>query len=102
MICDAETRADETGSPRTPTSIEMTPTWPFQHKRSMQHLRKPETCLRELSPPFAAALVEYLLVKMHEMGTNVERPNLYPRLFKLVFGSVSLIPVENEQMQRSH
>ncbi|KAL9917178.1 transcription-associated protein Nipped-A isoform 1-T1 [Glossina fuscipes fuscipes] len=54
------------------------------------------------SPLFATVLVEYLLGKMHEMGTNVERSNLYLRLFKLVFGSVSLFPVENEQMLRPH
>ncbi|TMW44508.1 hypothetical protein DOY81_004448 [Sarcophaga bullata] len=54
------------------------------------------------SPLFATVLVEYLLGKMHEMGTNVERSNLYLRLFKLVFGSVSLFPVENEQMLKPH
>ncbi|XP_013100353.2 transcription-associated protein 1 [Stomoxys calcitrans] len=56
----------------------------------------------QTSPLFATVLVEYLLGKMHEMGTNVERSNLYLRLFKLVFGSVSLFPVENEQMLRPH
>ncbi|XP_046866072.1 transcription-associated protein 1 [Drosophila willistoni] len=54
------------------------------------------------SPLFATVLVEYLLGKMEEMGSNVERSNLYLRLFKLVFGSVSLFPVENEQMLRPH
>ncbi|XP_041565949.1 transcription-associated protein 1 isoform X6 [Drosophila elegans] len=54
------------------------------------------------SPLFATVLVEYLLDKMEEMGTNLERSNLYLRLFKLVFGSVSLFPVENEQMLRPH
>lgn len=54
------------------------------------------------SPLFATVLVEYLLEKMEEMGSNVERSNLYLRLFKLVFGSVSLFPVENEQMLRPH
>ncbi|GBP38089.1 hypothetical protein EVAR_95217_1 [Eumeta japonica] len=39
---------------------------------------------------------------MEEMGTNVERSNLYLRLFKLVFGSVSLFPTENEQMLKPH
>uniref|UniRef100_A0A1B0C6F9 Uncharacterized protein n=1 Tax=Glossina palpalis gambiensis TaxID=67801 RepID=A0A1B0C6F9_9MUSC len=39
---------------------------------------------------------------MHEMDTNVERPNPHLRLYKLVFGSVSLFPVENEQMLRRH
>ncbi|KAH9644539.1 hypothetical protein HF086_002340 [Spodoptera exigua] len=54
------------------------------------------------SPIFATVLVEYLLERMEEMGTNVERSNLYLRLFKLVFGSVSLFPTENEQMLRPH
>ncbi|KAH8404548.1 hypothetical protein KR009_006495 [Drosophila setifemur] len=54
------------------------------------------------SPLFATVLVEYLLDKMEDMGSNLERSNLYLRLFKLVFGSVSLFPVENEQMLRPH
>ncbi|XP_055838887.1 transcription-associated protein 1 isoform X2 [Episyrphus balteatus] len=54
------------------------------------------------SPLFATVLVEYLLERMEEMGSNVERSNLYLRLFKLVFGSVSLFPIENEQMLRPH
>jgi len=32
------------------------------------------------------------------MGSNVELSNLYLKLFKLVFGSVSLFAAENEQM----
>ena len=31
-------------------------------------------------------------------AANVERSNLYLKLFKLVFGSVSLLANENEQM----
>ncbi|CAH2988559.1 unnamed protein product [Chilo suppressalis] len=54
------------------------------------------------SPIFATVLVEYLLKRMEEMGSNVERSNLYLRLFKLVFGSVSLFPTDNEQMLRPH
>lgn len=54
------------------------------------------------SPIFATVLVEYLLERMEEMGSNVERSNLYLRLFKLVFGSVSLFPQENENMLRPH
>lgn len=54
------------------------------------------------SPIFATVLVEYLLERMEEMGSNVERSNLYLRLFKLVFGSVSLFPSENEHMLRPH
>ncbi|XP_023232044.1 transformation/transcription domain-associated protein-like [Centruroides sculpturatus] len=50
------------------------------------------------SPVFATILVEYLLNRMDEMGSNMERSNLYLKLFKLVFGSVSLFAAENEQM----
>lgn len=51
---------------------------------------------------FATILVEYLLERMEEMGSNLEKSNLYLKLFKLVFGSVSLFPTENEQMLRPH
>ncbi|XP_033222256.1 transformation/transcription domain-associated protein [Belonocnema kinseyi] len=54
------------------------------------------------SPIFATVLVEYLLERMDDMGSNVDRSNLYLRLFKLVFGSVSLFPAENEHMLRPH
>ena len=54
------------------------------------------------SPIFATVLVEYLLQRMDDMGSNIERSNLYLRLFKLVFGSVSLFPAENEHMLRPH
>ncbi|XP_011636974.1 transformation/transcription domain-associated protein [Pogonomyrmex barbatus] len=55
-----------------------------------------------ISSTFATILVEYLLERMSEMGSNVERSNLYLKLFKLVFGSVSLFPAENEHMLRPH
>ncbi|XP_054724829.1 transformation/transcription domain-associated protein-like [Uloborus diversus] len=54
------------------------------------------------SPIFATILVEYLLKRMEEMGSNMERSNLYLKLFKLVFGSVSLFPAENEQMLKPY
>ncbi|KAL9705143.1 hypothetical protein quinque_008661 [Culex quinquefasciatus] len=54
------------------------------------------------SPLFATVLVEYLLERMEEMGSNIERSNLYLRLFKLVFGSVSLFAAENEHMLKPH
>uniref|UniRef100_T1JAK1 Transformation/transcription domain-associated protein n=1 Tax=Strigamia maritima TaxID=126957 RepID=T1JAK1_STRMM len=55
------------------------------------------------SPVFATILVEYLLEKMQDMGcktknTTLERSNMYLKLFKLVFGSVSLFAAENELM----
>ncbi|XP_070565955.1 transformation/transcription domain-associated protein-like isoform X2 [Ptychodera flava] len=54
------------------------------------------------SATFATILVEYLLDRLEEMGTNMERSNLYLKLFKLVFGSVSLFAAENEQMLKPH
>lgn len=64
----------------------------------------PKTFLANLStsPIFATVLVEYLLERMEEMGSNVERSNLYLGLFKLVFGSVTYFPPENEHMLRPH
>uniref|UniRef100_A0A146L0J1 Transformation/transcription domain-associated protein n=6 Tax=Lygus hesperus TaxID=30085 RepID=A0A146L0J1_LYGHE len=57
----------------------------------------------ETSPLFATVLVEYLLGRMEEMGNgNMERSNLYLKLFKLVFGSVSLFVAANEHMLRPH
>lgn len=60
-------------------------------------LEKPTT-----SPVFATVLLEYLLERMEEMGNNVEKSNLYLKLFKLVFWSVSLFPDENKHMLRPH
>lgn len=54
------------------------------------------------SAVFATILVEYLLAHMEEMGSNMERSNLYLKLFKLVFGSVSLFAAENELMLKPH
>ncbi|XP_078376381.1 transformation/transcription domain-associated protein-like isoform X4 [Oculina patagonica] len=54
------------------------------------------------SATFATILVRFLLDRLNEMGTNMERSNLYLKLFKLVFGSVSLFASENEQMLKPH
>ncbi|XP_068742186.1 transformation/transcription domain-associated protein-like isoform X1 [Montipora capricornis] len=54
------------------------------------------------SATFATILVRFLLDRLDEMGTNMERSNLYLKLFKLVFGSVSLFASENEQMLKPH
>nr|CAD7579031.1 unnamed protein product [Timema californicum] len=54
------------------------------------------------SPIFGKVMLEYLLKHMSEMGGSVERSNLYLRMFKLVFGSVSLLPQENEHMLKPH
>ncbi|RZF45958.1 hypothetical protein LSTR_LSTR008335 [Laodelphax striatellus] len=57
----------------------------------------------DTSPIFAIVLVEYLLAHMEEMGNgNVERSNLYLKLFKQVFNSVSILPTKNEQMLKPH
>ncbi len=52
---------------------------------------------------FATILIEYLLKKMELMGnSDLERSNLYLKLFKLVFGSVSVLAAENEKMLKPH
>ena len=75
------------------------------------------------SPIFATILIEFLLKRMKELGSELpkrtvlstslsyfrfmlivlfldmsDRASLYLRLFKLVFGSVSLLAAESEQM----
>jgi len=54
------------------------------------------------SATFATILVKFLLNKLEDMGTKSEKSNLYLKLFKLVFGSVSLFAQENEQMLKPH
>ncbi|XP_014681160.1 PREDICTED: transformation/transcription domain-associated protein-like [Priapulus caudatus] len=54
------------------------------------------------SATFATILVEYLLERLEDMGSSIEKSNLYLKLFKLVFGSVSLFADENEQMLKPH
>ena len=40
----------------------------------------------------------FLVQHMDSLGENLERSNLYLKLFKLVFGSVTLFAQENELM----
>jgi transformation/transcription domain-associated protein len=52
---------------------------------------------------FSTILIENLLKKMELMGDlSQEKSNLYLKLFKLVFGSVSVFPLENEKMLKPH
>ncbi|RNA26929.1 transformation transcription domain-associated [Brachionus plicatilis] len=52
---------------------------------------------------FSTILIENLLDKLDLMGdSNTEQSNLYLKLFKLVFGSVSVFPTENEKMLKPH
>lgn len=53
------------------------------------------------SAVFATVLVEFLLERMSEMGSSIDRSNLYLRLFKVVFGSVTLFK-DNEHMLKPH
>ena len=58
---------------------------------------------RSTSPLFATVLIEYLLDRMIEIGSaDIEKSNLYLKLFKLIFGSVSMFAVENEPMIRPY
>lgn len=52
---------------------------------------------------FSTILIENLLEKLDLMGdSNTDQSNLYLKLFKLVFGSVSVFPTENEKMLKPH
>ncbi|CAF0709284.1 unnamed protein product [Brachionus calyciflorus] len=52
---------------------------------------------------FSTILIENLLDKLDLMGdSSTEHSNLYLKLFKLVFGSVSVFPIENEKMLKPH
>uniref|UniRef100_UPI00359021B0 transformation/transcription domain-associated protein-like n=1 Tax=Myxine glutinosa TaxID=7769 RepID=UPI00359021B0 len=57
---------------------------------------------RAMSALFATILVEFLLERLPEMGSNLERSNLCLKLFKLVFIAVSSFAEENEQMLKPH
>ena len=43
-------------------------------------------------------VILFLAQHMDSLGENLERSNLYLKLFKLVFGSVTLFAQENELM----
>lgn len=54
---------------------------------------------KETSAIYATIMVEFLLNRMSEMGEeNQDRSNLYLKLFKTVFDSVSTFSAENEHM----
>ncbi|CAL4066669.1 unnamed protein product, partial [Meganyctiphanes norvegica] len=72
------------------------------HNAALQIVANSFLASSATSPIFATILVEYLLGHMEEMGTSMDRSNLYLKLFKLVFGSVSLFAAENEQMLKPH
>ena len=55
-----------------------------------------------MSPIFGTILLEFLLEKLDVMGSNVEKSEVYLKLFKCVFGSVSLYPRINETMLRPY
>jgi transformation/transcription domain-associated protein len=58
---------------------------------------------RQTSPLFATVMVEFLLDRMDVIGSSdIEKSNLYLKLFKLIFGSVSMFATENETMIRPY
>ncbi|KAF7489783.1 Transformation/transcription domain-associated protein [Sarcoptes scabiei] len=57
---------------------------------------------KNTSSVFADTLTFYLVERMEVMGKNTELSNLYLKLFKSVFGSVSCFKYENEKMLQSH
>ena len=73
------------------------------HNSSMSILSSYLLATPATSYTFATILIEHLLDKMELMGEcSLERSNLYLKLFKLVFGSVSVFPAENERMLKPH
>ncbi|KAL7021314.1 hypothetical protein ACKWTF_011837 [Chironomus riparius] len=58
---------------------------------------------RATSPIFASVMVEFLLKRMKVIGSSdTELSNLYLKMYKLIFGSVSMFCVENEGMIRPY
>lgn len=51
-----------------------------------------------VSPISSTIVSEYLIERMEDIGSDSEVSSLYLRMFKMVFASVTLYPVENEQM----
>lgn len=75
----------------------------FAHNSALQTVGNTFLSTQATAPIFATVLVEYLLGRMEEMGNgNLERSNLYLKLFKLVFGSVHLFAAANEHMLKPH
>ncbi|KAK2172769.1 hypothetical protein NP493_930g01023 [Ridgeia piscesae] len=74
----------------------------IHHNNALQIVANLFLANQATSATFATILVDYLLARLHEMGSNMERSGLYLKLFKLVFGSVSLLAAENEQMLKPH
>ncbi|XP_019851030.1 PREDICTED: transformation/transcription domain-associated protein [Amphimedon queenslandica] len=54
------------------------------------------------SATFAGILLDFLLKRMEDLGANNDKSNLYLKMFKLVFGSVTLFAQENELMLKPH
>ncbi|XP_065321247.1 transformation/transcription domain-associated protein-like [Gordionus sp. m RMFG-2023] len=54
------------------------------------------------SPPFTNIILEYLLKNFDDLGCNKEKANLFLKIFKLIFGSVSYISTENETILKHH
>lgn len=58
---------------------------------------------RATSPIFASVMVEFLLKRMKVIGSSdTELSNLYLKMYKLIFGSVSMFCIENEGMIRPY
>lgn len=72
------------------------------HNNALQIIASTFLANVQTSPIFATILVEFLLGRLEEMGSNIDKSNLYLRLFKLVFGSVSMFAQENEKMLKPH
>ncbi|KAI0213608.1 Transformation/transcription domain-associated protein [Lamellibrachia satsuma] len=57
----------------------------IHHNNALQIVANLFLANQATSATFATILVDYLLARLHEMGSNMERSGLYLKLFKLVF-----------------
>ncbi|XP_064401908.1 transformation/transcription domain-associated protein-like isoform X2 [Halichondria panicea] len=74
----------------------------IQNNYALQILPNALLANSSTSATFASILLGFLLKRMDDMGRDMEKSNLYLKLFKLVFGSVTLFAQENELMLKPH
>ena len=58
---------------------------------------QPSTCA-----VFSSIMLDYLVKRLDEMGSNPEKSELYLKLLKLTFSSISYFPQENEQLLKPY
>ena len=58
---------------------------------------QPSTCA-----VFSSIMLDYLVKRLEEMGSNPDKSELYLKLLKLTFSSISYFPQENEQLLKPY